>query len=136
MRSIALTRVVGPCIAALVLLTLFTAATGGPPFHGNRSSHVFHDSSCKYYDCKNCTASFGTAEEAVAAGYRPCAICRPGTGSSAPQPKSESVVGNTQSHVFHRLSCRYSSCKNCTATFKSRQEAIDAGYRPGACCNP
>lgn len=45
-------------------------------------------------------------------------------------------VGNTKSHVFHKLSCRYAGCKNCTKVFSSRDEAIAAGYRPGGCCHP
>ena len=45
-------------------------------------------------------------------------------------------VGNTNSHKFHRDSCRYAGCANCTAKFKTREEAIQAGYQPGGCCNP
>jgi endonuclease YncB( thermonuclease family) len=52
-----------------------TAASASGPFHGNVSSHVFHGSSCEYYNCKNCTAVFKTYEAAVAAGYRPHNDC-------------------------------------------------------------
>jgi endonuclease YncB( thermonuclease family) len=52
-----------------------TAASASGPFHGNVSSHVFHGSSCEYYNCKNCTAVFKTHEAAVAAGYRPHTDC-------------------------------------------------------------
>ena len=38
--------------------------------------------------------------------------------------------GNRSSHVFHAPWCRYYSCKNCTAIFNSRDDAIKAGYRP------
>ena len=44
--------------------------------------------------------------------------------------------GNRNSNVFHAPWCRYYSCKNCTAKFKSRAEAVAAGYRPGGICNP
>lgn len=44
--------------------------------------------------------------------------------------------GNTQSHIFHRSSCRHFGCKNCTRVFSSREEAINAGYRPCKVCNP
>jgi len=44
--------------------------------------------------------------------------------------------GNTKSKIFHKPDCRYYNCKACTAQFSSRQEAIDAGYRPCKICNP
>ncbi|MBN1253946.1 MAG: thermonuclease family protein [Deltaproteobacteria bacterium] len=44
--------------------------------------------------------------------------------------------GNTQSHIFHGPGCRYYNCKSCTAVFRSREEAINAGYRPCKVCNP
>jgi len=44
--------------------------------------------------------------------------------------------GNLESHIFHQASCRYYACKACTATFKSREEAITAGYRPCKICKP
>ena len=44
--------------------------------------------------------------------------------------------GNVSSRVFHRPGCQHYNCKNCTAVFKSREEAIAAGYRPGGCCKP
>ena len=46
-------------------------------YHGNRSSKVFHAPWCRYYNCKNCTETFSTREEAVAAGYKPGGQCNP-----------------------------------------------------------
>jgi len=60
----------------------------------------------------------------------------------APEPPPPLIVqqpayaGNTNTHRFHERSCRHFSCPNCTAYFATREEAIDAGYRPGGCCNP
>ncbi len=57
-------------------------------------------------------------------------------------PKSDTATvekqfhGNQRSHVFHRPGCQHYSCPNCTAAFKSRQEALEAGYRPCKACNP
>ena len=48
----------------------------------------------------------------------------------------DNYVGNTNTYKFHRMSCRYSGCKNCTAKFKTREEAIAAGYRPCGICEP
>jgi micrococcal nuclease len=46
-------------------------------YHGNVNSKVFHQPSCKYYNCQNCTAIFKSREEAVSQGYKPCGMCRP-----------------------------------------------------------
>lgn len=44
--------------------------------------------------------------------------------------------GNVKSRIFHRPSCRWYFCKNCVAIFKSREAAIQAGYRPCKVCRP
>ncbi len=46
-------------------------------FHGNTKSHVFHSSSCRYYNCKSCTRGFSSRTAALKAGYRPCGSCKP-----------------------------------------------------------
>ncbi|WP_300461244.1 thermonuclease family protein [Desulfobacula sp.] len=46
-------------------------------YHGNRRSNVFHQASCKDFNCKNCTVIFHSREEAIKAGYRPCGRCKP-----------------------------------------------------------
>lgn len=46
-------------------------------YNGNRKSHVFHRSSCRHFNCKNCTEGFGSRSEALQAGYKPCGRCRP-----------------------------------------------------------
>jgi endonuclease YncB( thermonuclease family) len=44
--------------------------------------------------------------------------------------------GNVKSHVFHGPWCQNYQCKNCKEIFRSREEAIRAGYRPAGCCRP
>jgi len=44
--------------------------------------------------------------------------------------------GNVSSRIFHGTDCKYYDCKNCTAIFATREEAIKAGYRPCKLCNP
>ncbi len=44
--------------------------------------------------------------------------------------------GNVSSRIFHRPGCRYYWCKNCVAEFRTRDEAIKAGYRPCKVCRP
>lgn len=46
-------------------------------FHGNTRSGVFHHSSCKDYNCKNCTIDLNSREQAISLGYKPCGMCRP-----------------------------------------------------------
>lgn len=47
-----------------------------------------------------------------------------------------SYSGNANTHKFHRLSCRYAACANCTAQFATREDALASGFRPGGCCDP
>jgi micrococcal nuclease len=64
---------------------------------------------------------------------------RKGKRSSASQKTKATpgqYHGNVKSHVFHDASCKYFNCKNCVIGFRSRQEAVDAGYRPGGGCKP
>lgn len=49
------------------------SVSGG--LHGNSNSHVYHNSGCQYYNCKNCTSNFSSSEEARKAGYRACQKC-------------------------------------------------------------
>ena len=68
-------------VRTIVLLLLLGLSTGvglaAAKYHGNTSSKIFHQSSCRYYDCKNCMREFNSREAAIAAGYRPCKVCNP-----------------------------------------------------------
>jgi len=46
-------------------------------YHGNTESKIFHQASCRYFNCKKCSAEFTSREEAISAGYRPCKVCKP-----------------------------------------------------------
>ena len=46
-------------------------------YHGNVNSKVFHQPTCKDYNCKNCTVVFKSREDAISQGYRPCGSCNP-----------------------------------------------------------
>lgn len=52
-----------------------TKEVGASNFHGNTGSRIFHDPSCRYFNCKNCGATFTSREQAIDAGYRPCKSC-------------------------------------------------------------
>jgi len=58
--------------------------------------------------------------------------------TSSPLTDQKTIVyhGNVKSKKFHRPSCRYYNCGNCTATFHSREEAIRAGYVACKVCRP
>ncbi len=63
---------------------------------------------------------------------------RPRTQSQAAAAADTGIVyhGNVKSKVFHRPGCRYYNCKNCVAVFQTREEAIEAGFRPCKVCRP
>jgi len=56
------------------------------------------------------------------------------------KPKPAAVAkpyhGNVKTKKFHRHGCRYYSCRNCLAQFKTREQAIKAGYFPCKVCRP
>lgn len=49
---------------------------------------------------------------------------------------SNGYHGNVKSHVFHSPSCKHYKCKNCTATFSSKENALKAGFRACGQCRP
>jgi endonuclease YncB( thermonuclease family) len=40
-------------------------------YHGNASSKVYHGPGCQHYNCKNCTVTLKSKEEAAQRGFRP-----------------------------------------------------------------
>lgn len=59
------------------------------------------------------------------------------TSATTDQSRSRGPYhGNVRSKVFHGPWCQHYACKNCTAEFATREEAIAAGYRPGGNCKP
>ena len=43
--------------------------------HGNAKSRIYHNASCKYFNCKACTVVFKSTAEAKAKGFRACKVC-------------------------------------------------------------
>jgi micrococcal nuclease len=64
-----------PKVAARPASPPSRTVTVAGPFHGNVKSMVFHAPGCPNYNCKQCTAIFATAQEAIAKGFRPAADC-------------------------------------------------------------
>lgn len=63
--------------ALIMLLSGFSlgnAETG--EYHGNATSLIYHNSRCKYFNCKKCTVVFTSPQEAQKAGYRACKLCK------------------------------------------------------------
>jgi endonuclease YncB( thermonuclease family) len=52
-----------------------TPVAAGLILHGNVDSRIVHGPSCKFYNCKNCSATFQSVQEAQTAGYRLCKKC-------------------------------------------------------------
>jgi hypothetical protein len=124
------------CLALSLLVAFSSMTPAGEPFHGNARTRVFHQPSCRHYSCPNCTVRFDTVPEAVEAGFRPCGVCDPAGSRKQISKTLAPYAGNIKSRKFHRGSCRYATCANCAAKFKTREEAIKAGYAPGGCCDP
>ena len=57
---------------------------------------------------------------------------------STEEPDSENpeFVGNTGSLVLHNSDCKFSKSERCTAFFKTREKAIQEGYKPCGICKP
>lgn len=64
------------CLLALLMLVSLAFANPNAPLSGNPSSKIYHNSSCRYYKCKACTATFATRQDAQKQGYRPCKVCK------------------------------------------------------------
>ncbi|MCF8032899.1 MAG: hypothetical protein K9K66_07795 [Desulfarculaceae bacterium] len=69
---------------------------------------------------------------------------------AAPQPEADKTqapspaapaqdvayAGNVKSKSFHQPGCRYYQGADCTTSFASRDEAVEAGYKPCKVCKP
>ncbi len=45
-------------------------------------------------------------------------------------------IGNTNSNKFHRVECKYLPAEHNQVKFKTREEAVEAGYSPCSICQP
>ncbi len=53
-----------------------------------------------------------------------------------PKTSAIGVVGNTDTHVFHSMTCNFAQGKKCTVQFADREEAIAQEFKPCKVCNP
>lgn len=53
----------------------YSAKAARTAYSGNTKTMKFHNSKCRYFSCKACTARFATAEEAVSKGFVACKYC-------------------------------------------------------------
>lgn len=63
-------------------------------------------------------------------------LADPAEAPASKPPAKTGFVGNTDTMVFHSLSCNFAGGKKCTAKFTDRDEAVAAGYKPCKVCNP
>ena len=52
-----------------------TAQAEWPAYRGNVKSRIYHNSGCKYFNCKACTVPLASPQEAKAKGFRACKVC-------------------------------------------------------------
>lgn len=50
--------------------------------------------------------------------------------------KASYFHGDKVSHVFHAPDCMDHECNTCIVPFKTRKQALRAGYRPCGVCDP
>ena len=62
-------------LLAVAMLCLPSMARSAQELHGNAKSYICHNSSCRYYNCKNCVVIFSSRKEAEEAGFRACKVC-------------------------------------------------------------
>ncbi len=62
--------------STLFFATVPLVVTAANEYHGNPTSKIYHNSSCRYFNCKNCIVIFMSREAAMSAGYRAYKICR------------------------------------------------------------
>ena len=65
--------------------------------------------------------------------YRPSGVMAQAVRADA---GTDAFRGSVSSHVFHATTCRYAACVSCTATFRTRDAALAAGFRPCGICHP
>jgi micrococcal nuclease len=58
------------------------------------------------------------------------------SASKKKSKKANYLHGDTVTHIFHAPGCEKYNCRNCIVPFKTRDQAIRAGYRPCELCNP
>ncbi len=76
--SVSVRRVAAWLLVLILAMSAVVAAENGARvYHGNTKSKIFHRPGCRYYNCSKCTATFPTRQKAVAAGYKPCKVCKP-----------------------------------------------------------
>lgn len=66
--------------AAAVLLATAAPSVSAAAYIGNVNSQIFHHENCRFGGkrIKEVNrAYFDTRDEAIAAGYRPCQVCKP-----------------------------------------------------------
>lgn len=47
----------------------------GNVYVGNVKTLKYHNSGCRYFTCKSCTARFASPQEAKAKGFTACKVC-------------------------------------------------------------
>jgi hypothetical protein len=118
---------------------------------GNKESMKVHRPGCKYAEkmSESKKVTFKTLEEAEAAGYKPCGVCKPGKtaavgerGAEKAAPGAAAPAGEFCStatgKTFHKPDCKWAKeiSKKNIVWYKTREEAVAAGKTPCKICKP
>ncbi len=85
------------------------------------------------------TFSVKGGKGAGVSGAAPAATVGNSGGASSPRPATSTsggYIGNRNSHVFHLATCSSLPAPKNQVPFSTRDEALQAGYRPCKRCNP
>ena len=95
-------------LIALIVLGLFLTSFivvvyATPEFVGSKKSDVYHYPWCHYVDRINPEnlISFDTPEDAIAAGYRPCRVCKPPTSSTPISTPTPTITVSTDKSSYY-----------------------------------
>lgn len=122
-------------------------------FVGHKANKKVHRADCQWAQkmASRNRIYFNTYEEAAAAGYSPCKVCKPdfaaGATRAPPAPPPGSgpatttnapYIGHKGTKTVHVSTCPYAkqmALRN-RVPFNSFKEAAAAGYKPCKSCNP
>ena len=84
---------------AFVLTLALLAATPGmtaqaewPAYRGNVKSRIYHNSGCKYFNCKACTVPLASPQEARTKGFRPAKSAADSLRGLTPRSARDTLV--------------------------------------------
>jgi methylphosphotriester-DNA--protein-cysteine methyltransferase len=139
-------------------MTAEARASPEAPFVGHRGTRKVHTAECRYARAvsERNRITFATFQEAAAAGYVSCKVCKPDlvAGAAAPKapapqptatataeaaaPSPNGYVSSEAAKTFHRPDCEWAKkiSPEKTVKYATKEEALAAGKSPCQVCKP